>query len=165
MPFAIELRFDPESERRILDIWEEAEQLYGTTYLTDHGVIPHLALLTGDVGLRDVFGQLEPPSGVISLNSTGFFAGGNVAFLKPEIPEEIRRFHATACRLASDSGTVVDHHYLPENWVPHCTIAIDCTRNLEIPITGPVLEASIHSLILVEYPPTRLLGEKTTHVT
>lgn len=165
MPFAIELRFDPESERRILDIWQEAERLYGTTYLTDHGVIPHLALVTGDAGLRDVFRRLEPPTGMISLHGSGFFARGDVAFLKAEIPEEIRRFHAAACRLAADSGTVVDHHYLPENWVPHCTIALGCSRNPEIPITSPVLEASIHSLILVEYPPTRMIGEKTTHPT
>ncbi|MBX3741599.1 MAG: hypothetical protein KF712_11445 [Akkermansiaceae bacterium] len=165
MPFAIELRFDPESERRILEIWQEAARLYGTTYLTDHGVIPHLTLVTGDAGLRDAFGQLESPAGVISLHGTGFFAGGNVTFLKPEISEEIHRFHAAVCRIASDLGVPVDFHYLPENWVPHCTIAIDCTRNLEIPISSHLLEASIHSLILVEYPPTRLIAEKTTQST
>jgi hypothetical protein len=160
MPFAIELRFDPETEGRILEIWQEAALWYGSTYLTDHGVIPHLTLVTGDAGLRDVFRQLEPPSGMIPFHGSGFFAGGEVVFLKPGIPETIRRFHTAMCRLASDSDTLVDFLYLPENWIPHCTIAFGCTRNLKIPIPDQLFEASIHSLILVEYPPTRLLMEK-----
>jgi hypothetical protein len=165
MPFAIELRFDPETEGRILEIWQEAARWYGTTYLTDHGVIPHLALVTGDAGLHDIFRQLEPPNGLIPFHGSGFFAGGDVAFLKPDIPETIRRFHAKVCRLASDSDTLVDFLYLPENWIPHCTIASGCRRNLEIPISEQLFEATIHSIILVQYPPTRLIEEKSTRST
>jgi len=165
MPFAIELRFNPESEKRIRGIWEDAARWHGSSYLAEHGAIPHVALVTGDAGLREVFADLDAPSGVIPLVEAGFFAGGAVAFLKADIREDIRHFHASLCHMASQRGVRVDSNYLPEKWLPHCTIAQNCRENLEVPHGSPSLETSIHSLILVEYPPTRLIGEKTTHPT
>ena len=160
MPFSIELRFDPTSEDRIRRIWENAAIWHGSNYLLENGVIPHVALLVGDSRLKDVFAKLEAPSGVIFLSGTGFFGEGEVAFLPAEIPESIRGFQRAAHQIALDAGAAPDPHYAPEVWIPHCTIAMNCRNRRGEPFANHEIMATIHRLILVEYPPTMLVAEK-----
>src|SRR5687768_3686416 len=123
MPFSVELRFDPASESRILEIWKDAADFYGSRYLLENGVIPHLALLVGDFRLREVFEGLEVPAGLVSLGGNGFFDEGEVAYLRAEIPRELHTFQEVVYGTALQSGVRVDPHYQPRNWVPHCTVA------------------------------------------
>lgn len=44
--------------------------------------------------------------------------------------------------------------------MPHCTIAHYCARNLGAPIAFSSMDVQVRSLILVEFPPTKLVGER-----
>lgn len=160
MPFSVELRFDPASESRIFEIWKDAADFHGSRYLLENGVIPHLALVVGDAGLREVFGGLEVPQAAIRLSGAGFFGDGEVAYLRAEIPPEIRTFQQVVHDIALGSGARMDPCYQPDNWIPHCTIAQKCRTRRNEPCFGDEIDARIHSLILVEYPPTTLIAEK-----
>ena len=160
MPFAIELRFDPTSEDRIRRIWEEAAIWHDSNHLLENGVIPHLALLVGDARLKETFAKLEAPSGVLFLSGTGFFGNGDVAFLPADIPESLRSFQRAAHQIALDGGATLDCHYAPDAWIPHCTIAMNCRNRRGEPLANHEIMATIHRLILVEYPPTMLVAEK-----
>jgi hypothetical protein len=160
MMHSLEVRFDEETEKAIRSVWEVAANLYGTRYVLRNGVIPHMALLVGDATLGQVFSEVDCPSFDVGLSGLGFFANGAVAFINCKAPDELRVFHSRLYEMAMDCGAKVDDLHAPENWVPHCTIAQGCRRNLmqKIPISN--MEARVKSLIHVTYPPTVIVAER-----
>lgn len=163
MPYAIEIRFDQQSESRIRDIWQQAALFYGSDYLLKNAVIPHVALVVGDEKLQTVFSQIEIPTSKLHFSGISFFQDGLIAFLSIPPTEELARYQSSVYQAAIDLGATIAPHYQPDRWHPHCTIAQHCTQNQNVIFEDIVLDVSVHSLILVHYPPTSLIGERMTH--
>jgi hypothetical protein len=160
MPYSIEVRFDQQTESKILSIWQDAARFYGSDYILKNGVIPHIALLVGDSQLEKIFPKVEVPSGLIRLSGILFFADGLVSYLKAEVPQSIIDLQKLIYQLALESGSVIDSNYSLEHWIPHCTIAQNCTSHQKQVMRSYTFEARIKSLILVQYSPTILLAER-----
>lgn len=161
MPYSIEIRFDRKTESNILSIWQDAARFYGSDYVLKNGVIPHIALLVGDSCLESLFSQVEIHSDLIRLSGISFFGDGSVSYLRAEAPQSIIDLQELMYRLAVESGSIIDPYYSPENWIPHCTIAQNCTSNQKQVLGRYSLEARVKSLILIQYPPTTLLAERS----
>lgn len=165
MKHSIEMRFDEQAELAIRSIWQKAAILYGSQYVLQNGLIPHVALLVGDQGLEEIFSKAECPSIEIRLSQVGFFARGDVAYLQcPEVAG-LFEFQKQLYARAVSVGAAVDELYTPDNWVPHCTIAQQCEKNKERNIEFDPIEARVRSLIHVTHPPTMLVAEKTIQQT
>jgi len=160
MPYSIELRFDESAEAEIKQVWKKAAKFFGTDYLLQNGVIPHIALLVGDETLAGVYDQLMPPVANIELDGLQFFAAGDVAYLSAKVGTLILKWHQAIYELAMEANCPIDAFYTPAKWIPHCTVAQGCTLNKMKPFSTDKISAPIASLILVKYPPTRLLSEK-----
>ncbi len=160
MPHSIELRFDEATESEIKTLWDFAADFYCTDYVLRNGIIPHVALLVGNDNLQNVFDELSPPIGDVRLHGLGFFSGGEVAYLHAKIDDQLASYHRLTYDAALQADCAIYEYYVPNQWIPHCTIAQYCTMNKQV--TFPVVEilAGIKSLILVEYPPTTLVTEK-----
>jgi len=162
MPYSIEFRFNEEAENLIKKIWKDASVFYGTNYLLENGVIPHVALLVGNKRLKRVFHSLEVPRGKFEFNKINFFASGKITYLGSCISSEIVAYHKKLYDLACSCECEIDSYYAPTKWVPHLTVAQDCTQNLMKRQEMPNLSATIKSIILVCYPPTQVLAETNT---
>lgn len=148
----------------IRNIWSIAAEEYGTQYVLQNGVIPHIALLVGDERLADVFSNIEPPQCEIHLQDVGFFAARMVAYLKCHISNSLYEYHRTIYDLALSHGARVDDLYCPDRWIPHCTVAQECAKNLGTSIQYRPIIARVRSLIHITYPHTVLVSEKQIDV-
>ena len=163
MPYAIEIRFDQQSESRIREIWQQSALFYGSGYLLKNAVIPHVALVVGDEKLETVFSQIEIPTGKLHFSGISFFQDGLIAFLSIPPTAELARYQSSVYQAAIDLGATIAPHYQPDRWHPHCTIAQHCTQNQNAIFGDIVLDVTVRSLILVHYPPTSLIGERMTN--
>jgi len=119
-----------------------------------------VALLVSEDDLSPAFDGLEPPSMSLHLDGVGFFSGGDTAFLRVARSRELFDYQHAAFEVATRHKARIHEYYTPGRWVPHCTIAQHCTRNLGVPIAFSSMDVQVRSLILVEFPPTRLVGER-----
>lgn len=133
---------------------------YGTDYMLRNGVVPHVALLVSEHDLSGVFHALEPPVMSLRLDGVGFFVGGAAAFLHVVESRELKGYHRKVFETAERHGVGIHEYYRPQRWVPHCTIAQECTTNLGVPLPVEPMDVDVRSLILVEYPPTRIVAER-----
>lgn len=164
MPYAIEIRFDQQSESRIREIWQQSALFYGSDYLLKNAVIPHVALVVGDEKLQTAFSEIEIPTGKLHLSGISFFQDGLIAFLSIPPTEELARYQSYVYQAAVNLGATLDPNYHPDRWRPHCTIAQHCTQNQNQLFDDLTLDVSILSLILVHYPPTSLVSERLAKV-
>ena len=161
MTYALEFRFDQVAEEAVRDLWISAGNFYGTDYLIKNKVIPHLALLVSDDELSPVLENLETTTRNIKLNKFDEFPGGAVKFLHPDFSDELVADHQKAHEIAANNSIHINKNYSLGKWVPHCTIAQNTTRNRKASMEIPYLKATITSLILVKYPPTTIITQKS----
>lgn len=171
MGYAVELYFDSQTEQAVRALRQrlrEAEILP-----TLHGIDdrPHVSLaVLPDGDAEQLVSALKEHAAATAVFDVQFSALGtfptdeNVLFLSPvrtaQLSECHRGFHA---RLAQ-RGLAASLHYLPENWIPHCTVEMNLpgeqlARGIEIckehfkPFRGQFLEAGA-----IEFRPLRRLG-------
>ena len=169
MGYAIELFYDHESERAVRDIWDGLGTSLGQPSLSELGARPHVSLAVYSDGL-DTNGfperLLEFARSIDSfdcmLSSLGTFPGREgVVFLAPVVTRRLLEVHARFHEVFSKHQNAGVDHYLPGNWVPHCTVAIDLPphevteavaygREAFKPIPGRFLEIG-----LVEFRPVK----------
>lgn len=171
MGYAIELFYDDESERAVRDIWDGLGTALGQPSLSEIGARPHVSLAVFDDGL-DTNGfperllefarSIDPFD--FKLSSLGTFPGSEgVVFLAPLVTRRLLEVHARFHEVFSKHDNAGMGYYLPGNWVPHCTVAIDLTaaevteavafcRAAFQPISG-----RFHEIGLVEFRPVKEL--------
>lgn len=169
MGYAIELFYDDASERAVRDIWDGLGTALGQPSLSELGARPHVSLAVYGDGL-DTSGfpgrllefarSIDPFDFVLS--SLGTFAGREgVVFLAPVVTQRLLEVHARFHEVFSKHDNAGMGYYLPGNWVPHCTVAIDLPaaevtdaiaygREVFQPISGQFLEIG-----LVEFRPVK----------
>ena len=133
MGYAIELFYDEASERAVRDIWDGLGTALGQPSLSELGARPHVSLAVYGDGL-DTNGFPERllefarsiDSFDFTLSSLGTFPGQEgVVFLAPVVTRRLLEVHAQFHEVFSNHDDAGMGYYLPGNWVPHCTVAIN----------------------------------------
>ncbi|MCY3774111.1 MAG: 2'-5' RNA ligase family protein [Gemmatimonadetes bacterium] len=171
MGYAIELFYDDESERAVLDIWDGLGAALGQPSLSELDARPHVSLAVYDDGLDtndfpdrllEFARSIDPFD--FKLSSLGTFPGQEgVVFLAPVVTRRLLEVHARFHEVFSNQDNTGMDYYLPGNWVPHCTVAIDLSaaevieavaygREAFQPISGRFREIG-----LVEFRPVKEL--------
>jgi len=133
MRFGVILKLDRNSADRISDIQstltggeeDDPFQIYDIIY----GVDPHLTFaLYDDIepsiiidAIESVFQDTAPIP--IDFASIALFPG-SVLYLAPRVTLELLKFHTAFHRFTGLSANACDVHYLPESWVPHCSLGV-----------------------------------------
>jgi 2'-5' RNA ligase len=172
MGYAIELFCDHESEKAVCEIWDGLGAALGQPSLSELGARPHVSLAVYSDGLYTTgfrerlleFAQSVSPFEFM-LSSVGAFPGSEgVVFLAPVATRQLLAVHARFHEVFAQYDEPGTAYYLPGNWVPHCTVAIDLAaaevreavgycREAFQPITGRFEEIG-----LVEFRPVKELG-------
>lgn len=137
MGYAIELFYDAASERTVHEIWDGLGTALGKPSLSALGARPHVSLAVyGDgldtsgfpEGLLEFARSIDPFD--FTLSSLGTFPGGEgVVFLAPVVTRRLLEVHARFHEVFSKHENAGMGYYLPGNWVPHCTVAIDLSAS------------------------------------
>ncbi len=171
MGYAIELFYDDEAEQAVRKVWDGIGTALGKRSLSELGARPHVSLAVyGDdldttgfpEQLLEFARSIDPFD--FTLSSLGTFPGQErVVFLAPVVTRRLLTVHARFHEVFSKHDNVGMGYYLPGNWVPHCTVAIDLSsaevtaalaycREAFQPISGRFQEIG-----LVEFRPVKEL--------
>jgi 2'-5' RNA ligase len=170
--YAVELYFDPQMEEDFLRFRNSLYQNGLQPVLSKLGDRPHISLA--------VFGVIEPQNLIdiattfvlnrspfpIHLEAFGAFPNvSNVVYLLPTPSIQLLQWHKDFHAVLLKEKILSSHYYLPDRWVPHCTLEIElpddqfdlairlCKKQFT-PIHG-----EIHSLGVVAFRPTAYLAE------
>ncbi|MXY49912.1 MAG: 2'-5' RNA ligase family protein [Gemmatimonadetes bacterium] len=136
MGYAIELFYDEASDRTVREIWDGLGTALGQPSLSELGARPHVSLAVYGDGydtngfperLLEFARSIDPFD--FTLSSLGTFPGQEgVVFLAPVVTRRLLAVHARFHEVFSKHDHVGMGYYLPGNWVPHCTVAIDLSE-------------------------------------
>ena len=170
MPFSIQLRFDKDSEQKILNLSGLLDDLGLINPQKSHGSLPHIA--------TSVFRDCDPDTLVslsravaqrpfdVLLNSIGTFpTGENVIFLGLADCGVLSRFHLDLYSLVAPVFSY-EKYYEPGQWFPHCTIGIDFTddefirafsflKRRFVPLT-----CRVERLVITKFRPSEVVFER-----
>lgn len=168
MPYAVELDLDSASGALVRRLWRALADV-GVTWMQQSGATPHVSLAIWERLNQPAFdAELARLVAVtraipVTFDAVGTFPGGAV-FLRPvadpALVELQRRWHARLSPFAAEPW----NYYLPESWVPHCTLAtevppermadaIAVAQRAPLPIVG-----RLEAVGIVEFRPVRLLA-------
>ncbi len=165
MPFAIELLFDPKTNAAVRKIGKRME-INGIPFaLNRPGASPHISL----AGFNHPRGRkLRTHLKKIALKSrrfsfrlpkAGVFRSEGVLFLRPDKSAELLKIHLELHKVLRGAVMGSNPHYLPKNWVPHCTLGLSLSppqlrKALKIlRVMKPDIKGACCRLALVEYYP------------
>ena len=133
MAYAVNLFFDPETELAVREIRDGMTEALGKPGLSEILSRPHVSLGVYEDGVDAVgfsakvreFAETAEPFD-FRLSSLGTFPGNEgVVFLAPVVSRHLLavhgRFHESFARYEQFARA----YYLPGNWVPHCTLAMN----------------------------------------
>lgn len=171
MGYAIELFYDDASERAVRDIWDGLGTVLGQPSLSELGARPHVSLAVYGDGLDTTgfperlceFARSVAPF-EFKLSSFGTFPGSEgVVFSAPVVTRQLLAVHERFHELFSPYENAGMDYYLPGNWVPHCTVAIDLSAAEVTEAVGYCREAfqpisgRFREIGLVEFRPVKEL--------
>lgn len=128
--YALLAYFDQETELKLKQLWIELYELS----ITDYGIVvkdrrPHLTLADyQDVNVEKLSSmlhqyfhhQMQVP---IQLNVLGSFIGQQMLYLAPTMTKQLLALHENYHESFKQFNQNLNSYYLPDRWVPHCTIA------------------------------------------
>ena len=171
MDHAIILRFDEETENKIMEIIERIAQSCGNRYMLDEQIPPHLTVSYFCCErIEPVIDKIDAhisdfSRGEIRWTSLGAFVP-QVLFAAPVLREYLMDMCVRINGLVEDISVVGDSgHYLPYQWVPHTTLATKlnqeelCTA-FEISVKSfTAFAGEANRLVLAECSPYRAVKE------
>ncbi len=170
MAFAAILYFDPDAQANIEALWDTLDERGVSPSIATMNIRPHITLIGWEsCGAVPVCNELRAFAGsvaplTVKLSAVGAFPGKQVAaYLAPTVPADLVRLHTALYARLTGLGLVPPEYYQPENWVPHCTVALklpperlsavmDCCMKSEV--FRPI---QLTAIALVEYMPVREL--------
>lgn len=161
--YAIELFFSSEVEDYVRRKWKELSiNQIATSLYEIEGVRPHITLaLYNELDSLEDFRQhfteyFKTYNKMIELkfDIIGTFPTTGTVFLKPTITTELMDFHRAYHNAFQGYSKYENQYYLPDNWGPHCTLAMSLqndaiTRTIEFmlkdfkPLRGSVIEIGV----------------------
>ena len=170
MSQAVELVLDEAAADDVRRCWHALAKAGLAPYMSESGSQPHITLCIFDSLERDPTEVLlqsraatTPPIS-IELVSFGIFPGEDpVLFLEPVVTKELLQLQQELHTALTAFSEGPWRHYIPGNWVPHCTVALEFPPAL----LGNVIETCISTalpidghadaLALVDFPPLNYL--------
>lgn len=167
MPYTIAALFDAASESGLRDLRARLAQFAGAEVAAAR---PHLTLaIVNELdpeALRPAlldFGQAMPPL-PLHLAAVGAFpTEEGVVFLAPVVTRPLLAIHARLCDLLDRVGFPPTPYYRPQNWVPHCTVAINLRPDQVGEAVAICRQADVFhtdqltQLAVAEFPPMRVI--------
>lgn len=166
---AVEFYFDPETEAKVFAF---RDTLYRQGISRIQGLLndkPHISLGVFPkidagrlINLTEEFSRSLDPFN-FQLNALGVFpTPENVFFLIPIPSRKLLSIHARFHRMTKKERIPVSNYYLPEKWVPHCTLEFnlpdeDLSRVIQLskaqfkPITGTIIQIGVVAFRPIEY--------------
>ncbi|TCI29103.1 2'-5' RNA ligase family protein [Exiguobacterium sp. SL-10] len=157
--------FDEQTEKRIREVWEGLKREGITSYafeVSDRQ--PHITLASYNrldveayIGLLDTHYQSKEVVH-LTFSTVGTFIQSGALFLSPTISSGLRGLHSEHHRVFGSFNDNVESLYLPESWIPHCTLANRlskkemkdafeyCTDTVK-PLSGKVVEVALIELV------------------
>ena len=133
MAYAVNLFFDPETELAVRKIRDGMAEALGKPGLSENLSRPHVSLGVYEDGadaagfsakLREFAETAEPFD--FRLSSLGTFPGNQgVVFLAPVVSRRLLAVHGRFHESFAPYEQFAWPYYLPGNWVPHCTLAMN----------------------------------------
>jgi 2'-5' RNA ligase len=162
MPFAIECYFDAASDKRVRQLWQLLANAQNADYMIKSGHDPHFSLAIADneqldeekvcSALQQFAAETAPFT--VNFSAISVFPGDeNVLFLGLTVTEALLRIHRRCHTLLADHITTPRPYYLPDRWVPHCTIGYKLSDSILGACVGLVAELAdtlLNQLIQVE---------------
>ncbi|MEX2015302.1 MAG: 2'-5' RNA ligase family protein [Candidatus Hydrogenedentales bacterium] len=172
MSHAVELVLDDAAAVQVRQCWRSLAEAGLAPYMSESGSLPHVTLNIFDTLDVDKARALlaaraaQTPPLPIDLASFGIFPGESpVLFLEPVVTRELLDLQHELHDALSDIGEGPWPHYLPGNWVPHCTVALEFPPELMGDVidtcmdTALPIHASASALALVDFPPLTYLAK------
>lgn len=130
MQYAIELYYDEETEKKLFDLAKKISDEKISTKFLEWKTRPHLTLACfNDVNeahciekLKD-FAQTHKVMPAY-IGSVGMFNDTKTIFVSPIMNSSMYQFHRELHESMKGFDAIGWEWYLPNNWVPHCTIAL-----------------------------------------
>lgn len=138
MTYAIELYFDKELEAKILKLAQKLADNKLTTKFLEWKTRPHVTLAVfNDIDenrcVELLKGFTEKHTHIPAfLDSVGMFNDTKTIFLNPTMTKSMYQIHADLHTALSEFDTKGWEWYLPDGWVPHCTVALTREDEAEI---------------------------------
>jgi len=134
--YALELFFDPQAESTVRTLWASLEAR-GLRSMATAGHCrhrPHVSLLVAEqLTLDQARAAVEPMTEAtdvaLRLGSVAVFPGrAGVVYLAVTPTRRLLRLHHALHTHLAAVGVESGRHYLPDAWVPHCTLAQGLTH-------------------------------------
>ncbi len=130
MVYAIEMYFDKETERKLFDLAQKvAEEKISTKFL-EWKTKPHVTLACfNDIDEADCIEKLKDfaqqhKKMSANLESVGMFNDTKTVFINPTMNRVMYQMQNSLYESLKDFDTKGWEWYLPNEWIPHCTIAL-----------------------------------------
>jgi hypothetical protein len=171
MPYSIQLRFDPESESKILSFSKALNDLGIADPEQQFSSMPHIALGVFqelDVDrTKAVLDGLALKRFPLLFASLATFAGTeNVVFLSPLHIPELYVCHQTIHENVS-TYSLYNDHYQPGGWIPHCTVGIEIPEDRfgqafqHLKARFSPLSVNVERLCVTRFRPSEVIYERT----
>lgn len=160
MDYAAVLYFDQVTQAKIIKIMNQLGQLGADQSLLEAGIKPHLTLASWTGNEENYEVQLrkfikESCSLPITFSSIGIFPDPQkVIYLAPVKDQLLINLHQSFYKCFAGAINDYNNFYLPEHWVPHCTLAgkltdyqllqaLDLLLKLSLPLKAVVTEFAL----------------------
>jgi len=162
VPVAVELSLDAEASAVVAGIWERLRGI-GVTYMLDCASVPHVTIAVYERVHRPAYeaAVTEFASRASGLRfhfaMLGVFPTTRVVAAAPTPTPELLSFHEGFHERFLGIGVDPQEHYLPGEWVPHCTLAMEFPDDKWNAVLTVIrtewqpFSASARSLMLVEF--------------
>ncbi len=174
MGYAVEMNFDAETDSRIRELWRRLADAGLNSAMLDNSANPHISLAVFDevdldlvrLAMADFAHRVTPIS--VRLAVVGTFPPGvkgdeGAVFLAPTVSAHLLSHHDRFHRMLYALSIRADDYYLPGNWVPHSTVALDAPPDKVAEIialcrqSDVFHDAQLVDVSLVEFRPVREL--------
>lgn len=131
MVYAIEMYFDKETEEKIMSLAQKVADNKLSTKFLEWKTRPHVTLAVfNDVDENrciELLRKFADKRKAIPafLDSVGMFNDTKTIFLNPTMTKSMYQLHSDLYEEMKEFDTKGWEWYLPDGWVPHCTIALN----------------------------------------
>lgn len=129
MEYAVILRFDGKTEKKVSRLIDGVAKASANSCMTDDGIPPHVSLSIfskeNDAGLKDILTGFAERTDAFDLrfDSIGVF-NPEVLFLAPVATSCLIGISAEINKKISGIASGLNGYYLPDRWVPHMALGI-----------------------------------------
>jgi 2'-5' RNA ligase len=168
MPYAIQAHFDPVADTTVRDCWRRLTEIGIAAPSSGSAARPHLTLAgydTLDVARAAhalaTFARSRSAFPLTFSHLGAFLSPSTVLFLGPTPTATLLHFQRAVHEMVTGIGMSPWEHYLPERWVPHCTIALNidaatlpraiaASQDVRLPFSADVVEIGVTEVNAVD---------------